>query len=215
MAQIGIKESKEILRASFATSVEMTFFSAWISRRNWAVRDQAGLCGGLFVNRSEALRSSRAKAANDFDRRCRNKRPSPVLMIPSQANHESETSWSPHTADHTQVPVLHGGKPVPSRRSILKSAPAYEERVMIFVYILGGIAMATLLFANLAEALAEGRVAEEADAAQAARHMGKRLIDPNSRSGMRDGVEGCPQSSCKLGTDFASTPAISFRAMAV
>ena len=31
-------------------------------------------------------------------------------MISSQANHESETPWSPHTADHTQVPVLHGGK---------------------------------------------------------------------------------------------------------
>jgi potassium-transporting ATPase ATP-binding subunit len=51
---------------------------------------------------------------------------------------------------------------------------------MVFVYILGGIAMATLLFANFAEALAEGR-----GKAQAAR-----LIDPNSRSGMRDGVEG-------------------------
>ena len=61
-----------------------------------------------------------------------------------------------------QIPVLHGGKrPLPSRRSILKPAPAYEERVMIFLYILGGIAMAILLFANFAEALAEGRGKDE------------------------------------------------------
>jgi high-affinity K+ transport system ATPase subunit B len=63
---------------------------------------------------------------------------------------------------------------LPSRRSILKRAPAYEERVMIFLYILGGIAMATLLFANFAEALAEGRgKAQAATLRKAHRHAGE------------------------------------------
>ena len=34
-------------------------------------------------------------------------------MISSQVNHESEASWSPPTADHTPVPMLHGGKTCP------------------------------------------------------------------------------------------------------
>ena len=63
---------------------------------------------------------------------------------------------------------------MPSRRSILKPAPAYEERVMIFIYILGGIAFATLLFANFAEALAEGRgKAQAATLRKAHRHVGE------------------------------------------
>ena len=45
---------------------------------------------------------------------------------------------------------------------------------MIFVYILGGIAMATLLFANFAEALAEGRgKAQAATLRKAHRHVGE------------------------------------------
>ncbi len=45
---------------------------------------------------------------------------------------------------------------------------------MIFLYILGGIAMATLLFANFAEALAEGRgKAQAATLRKAHRHAGE------------------------------------------
>ena len=63
---------------------------------------------------------------------------------------------------------------MPSRRSILKPAPAYEERVMIFLYILGGLAMATLLFANFAEALAGSRgKAQAATLRKAHRHVGE------------------------------------------
>ena len=63
---------------------------------------------------------------------------------------------------------------------------------MIFVYILGGIAFATLLFANFLEALAEGRGKAQAATLRKASTdtWAKRLIDPNSRSGVKDGVEG-------------------------
>ena len=45
---------------------------------------------------------------------------------------------------------------------------------MIFLYILGGIAMATLLFANFAEALTEGRgKAQAATLRKAHRHVGE------------------------------------------
>jgi hypothetical protein len=43
------------------------------SRGNWVVQDQRGLCGGLFVNRSEAL-----KFAMFENGRC----PQAVIMVP-------------------------------------------------------------------------------------------------------------------------------------
>jgi hypothetical protein len=49
------------------------FFIGTDSRGNWVVRDQAGLCGGLFVNRSEALRF--AMLENGRRRRA-------VIMVP-------------------------------------------------------------------------------------------------------------------------------------
>jgi len=72
---------------------------------------------------------------------------------------------------------------------------------MIFVYILGGIAMATLLFANFAEAMAEGRGKAQAATLRKARTdtWAKRLIDPNSRSGMKDGVEGVSAVDLQIG----------------
>ena len=41
------------LRSSSKSSL---FFIGRDSGGNWVVRDQAGFCGGLFVNRSEAIR---------------------------------------------------------------------------------------------------------------------------------------------------------------
>ena len=141
MAQIKFKVSGK-LRASLATSVEIVslLFIGTDSRGNWVVRDQAGLCGGLFINRSEALRFAMLEngrrpravimfpgkfefsiggpakaAANDSTGVAkRDQRPSAGLMISSQVNHESEALWSPHTAEHTQVPMLHGGKTCPA-----------------------------------------------------------------------------------------------------
>jgi len=48
------------------------FFIGRDSRSNWVVRDQAGLFGGLFVNRSEALRFAMRE----------NGRPRAVIMVP-------------------------------------------------------------------------------------------------------------------------------------
>ena len=49
------------------------FFLGTDRRGNWVVRDQAGLCGGLFVNRSEAVR---------FAMRENGRRPQAVIMVP-------------------------------------------------------------------------------------------------------------------------------------
>lgn len=43
------------------------------SRGNWVVQDQHGICGGLFVNRAEALRFAMFENGN---------RPQAVIMVP-------------------------------------------------------------------------------------------------------------------------------------
>jgi hypothetical protein len=43
------------------------------SRGNWVVQDQQGICGGLFVNRAEALRFAMFENGN---------RPQAVIMVP-------------------------------------------------------------------------------------------------------------------------------------
>lgn len=43
------------------------------SRGNWVVQDQQGLCGGLFVDRAEALRFALFENGN---------RPQAVIMVP-------------------------------------------------------------------------------------------------------------------------------------
>jgi hypothetical protein len=50
----GLRKSRKPLLKSFSRST--VFFIGKDSRGNWVARDQAGLCGGLFVNRSEAVR---------------------------------------------------------------------------------------------------------------------------------------------------------------
>ena len=67
---------------------------------------------------------------------------------------------------------------------------------MVFVYILAGIAIATLLFANLAEASGKAQAATLRKARTDT--WAKRLIDPNSRSG-KDGVEGVSAVDLQIG----------------
>src|SRR5262245_37023376 len=43
------------------------------SRGNWVVQDQSGLCGGMFVNRTEAVKFARFRNGS---------RPRPVIMVP-------------------------------------------------------------------------------------------------------------------------------------
>ena len=59
----------------------------------------------------------------------------------------------------------------------------------------------TVLFANFAEAVAEGRGKAQADALRKTRTdtHAKRLIDPDGKSGMRDVVEGVSALDLKLG----------------
>ena len=57
MAQIESQESQESCEPPLRPlSRSSLLFIGTDSRGNWVVRDQAGLCGGLFINRSEALR---------------------------------------------------------------------------------------------------------------------------------------------------------------
>jgi hypothetical protein len=49
------------------------FFIGTDSGGNWVVRDRAGLCGGLFVDRSEALRFAMLQNG---------RRPQAVIMVP-------------------------------------------------------------------------------------------------------------------------------------
>ena len=75
MARIEPLELSRKLRASLATPVEIIslLFIGTDSRGNWVVRDQAGLCGGLFINRSEALRFAMLENG---------RRPRAVIMVP-------------------------------------------------------------------------------------------------------------------------------------
>ena len=59
----------------------------------------------------------------------------------------------------------------------------------------------TVLFANFAEAVAEGRGKAQADALRKTRSdtHAKRLVDPNNKSGMKDVVEGVSALDLKLG----------------
>lgn len=74
MAQTESLESLESceppLRPPLRSSL---FFIGRDSHGNWVVRDQAGLCGGLFVNRSEALHFAMLENGQ---------RPQAVIMVP-------------------------------------------------------------------------------------------------------------------------------------
>jgi hypothetical protein len=60
------------------------------SRGHWVVQDQQGLCGGLFVNRAEALKFAMFENGN---------RPQAVIMVPDGL--ELDMSGTRHASDHS------------------------------------------------------------------------------------------------------------------
>jgi len=68
------------------------------SRGNWVVQDQTGLCGGMFVNRAEAVKFAMFENGN---------RPQAVIMVPGIL--ELDMSRKPRAASAsisaTQIPV--------------------------------------------------------------------------------------------------------------
>jgi hypothetical protein len=64
------------------------------SRGNWVVQDQSGLCGGLFVDRAEAVKFAMFENGN---------RPQAVIMVPGIL--ELDMSGKPHAASGTRLPV--------------------------------------------------------------------------------------------------------------
>jgi hypothetical protein len=64
------------------------------SRGNWVVKDQRGLCGGLFVNRTEALKFAMFENGN---------RPQAVIMVPGIL--ELDIGRAPRGSDPSQSGV--------------------------------------------------------------------------------------------------------------
>lgn len=58
------------------------------SRGNWVVQDQSGLCGGLFVDRAEAVKFAMFENGNQ---------PQAVIMVPGIL--ELDTSGKPRAGD--------------------------------------------------------------------------------------------------------------------
>jgi hypothetical protein len=74
MAQIESMESQESCEPPLRPQSSSTLFFIGTDRHgNWVVRDQTGLYGGLFVNRSEALRFAMLENGH---------RPQSVVMVP-------------------------------------------------------------------------------------------------------------------------------------
>jgi hypothetical protein len=75
MAQIESQESQESCEPPLRplSRSSSLLFIGTDSRGNWVARDQAGLCGGLFVNRSEALHFAMLENG---------RRPQAVIMVP-------------------------------------------------------------------------------------------------------------------------------------
>ncbi len=65
------------------------------SRGNWVVQDQQGICGGLFVNRAEALRFAMFENGN---------RPQAVVMVPGVFELDMSRKVGP--ADHLPSNVI-------------------------------------------------------------------------------------------------------------
>ena len=62
------------------------------SRGNWVVQDQQGICGGLFVNRAEALKFAMFENGN---------RPQAVIMVPGIFELDmSRKAWCRKIASH-------------------------------------------------------------------------------------------------------------------
>jgi hypothetical protein len=68
------------------------------SRGHWVVQDQRGLCGGLFVDRTEALKFAMFENGN---------RPQAVIMVPGilELDMSAKRPTSDNSSSDTQVPV--------------------------------------------------------------------------------------------------------------
>ena len=68
------------------------------SRGNWVVQDQKGLCGGLFVDRAEALKFAMFENGN---------RPQAVIMVPGilELDMNGNPRASGDATSSTQAPV--------------------------------------------------------------------------------------------------------------
>ena len=64
------------------------------SRGHWVVQDQTGLCGGLFVDRTEALKFAMFENGN---------RPQAVIMVPGVL--ELDMSAKRPASDNSSAPV--------------------------------------------------------------------------------------------------------------
>jgi hypothetical protein len=74
MAQIESMESRDPCGPPLRPQSRSALFFIGTDRHgNWVVRDQTGLCGGLFVNRSDALRFAMLENG---------RRPQAVIMVP-------------------------------------------------------------------------------------------------------------------------------------
>jgi hypothetical protein len=70
------------------------------SHGNWVVQDQRGLCGGLFVDRAEALKFAMFESGN---------RPQAVIMVPGvlELDMNAQSVTGKHFAADAQTPI-HG-----------------------------------------------------------------------------------------------------------
>jgi hypothetical protein len=68
------------------------------SRGHWVVRDQSGLCGGLFVDRAEALKFAMFENGN---------RPQAVIMVPGilELDMSAKPRASHDSSSDTRAPV--------------------------------------------------------------------------------------------------------------
>jgi hypothetical protein len=73
MARIESQESQESCEPPLRPLSRSSSLLVIGTGGNWVVRDQAGLCGGLFINRSEAFRFAMLEAG---------RRPRAVIMVP-------------------------------------------------------------------------------------------------------------------------------------
>jgi hypothetical protein len=64
------------------------------SRGNWVVQDPKGLCGGLFVDRVQAVKFAMFENGN---------RPQAVIMVPGTL--ELDMSGRPRSGDHSTPPT--------------------------------------------------------------------------------------------------------------
>ena len=66
------------------------------SRGNWVVQDQKGLCGGLFVDRTEALKFAMFENGN---------RPQAVIMVPGVLELDMSAKPSAGAASSSDMPA--------------------------------------------------------------------------------------------------------------